>query len=134
MTTSSASSYSPPPSFDYPLFRPVLLPSGFTSSYFEEFVSDPEDPFAWPQDTMPVPDPAPQSISSIPITLPYKRTPDGEPIYLDLYAPDVGTFTASPDSPVPVCVYFHGGGICVGDRTSWFPNWLRGAFSIFSSL
>lgn len=77
-----------------------------------------------------------------PVTLVYKTIPsapnpdaDGEPrgseipLHLDVYAPD----SHSNDAPssddngvgVPAVVYFHGGGLLVGDRKSWFPEWLR---------
>jgi acetyl esterase/lipase len=53
-----------------------------------------------------------------PLTLVYKHVED-LPIYLDLYTPLV-----PQDRPIPVVVYFHGGGLTVGNRKSWFPKWL----------
>jgi len=40
-------------------------------------------------------------------------------LYVDVYSP-----TAESDGPVPAVVFFHGGGMTSGDRTSWFPTWL----------
>jgi acetyl esterase/lipase len=55
-----------------------------------------------------------------PITVVYKRIDDLD-LHLDLYPP-----TSWLDQPRPALVYFHGGGLTVGDRTSWFPQWLHG--------
>ncbi|KAJ7022743.1 alpha/beta-hydrolase [Mycena alexandri] len=44
-------------------------------------------------------------------------------VLLNVYPPDL-----KPESPhprVPAVVYFHGGGLTVGNRTSWFPTWLK---------
>ena len=30
-----------------------------------------------------------------------------------------------PTGKLPAVVYFHGGGLTVGNRRSWFPDWLR---------
>jgi len=80
-----------------------------------------------------------------PVTLVYKTvsaltpTSDGGPseipLRLDVYLPDPHlnrTPTFGDDGAgVPAVVYFHGGGLLVGDRKSWFPEWLRGErFSI----
>ena len=56
------------------------------------------------------------------LTFPYKRVEDTL-IHLDLYPPNV----TSPLTPtvVPVVVYFHGGGLTVGNSRSWFPHWLQ---------
>ena len=52
------------------------------------------------------------------------------PLHLDVYPPDPHsnrTSTSGDDGVgVPAVVYFHGGGLLVGDRKSWFPEWLRG--------
>ncbi|KDQ62713.1 hypothetical protein JAAARDRAFT_171287 [Jaapia argillacea MUCL 33604] len=66
------------------------------------------------------------------LTLPYKRVGDSD-ILLDVYLPstsqatDVNPDQASTSVPifVPAVVYFHGGGLTVGNRTSWFPYWLQ---------
>ncbi|KAJ7701466.1 Alpha/Beta hydrolase protein [Mycena rosella] len=52
----------------------------------------------------------------------YKKI-DQTPIYFNVYPPAL-----QPQSPyprLPAVVYFHGGGLTVGNRTSWFPNWLK---------
>ncbi|KAH9997436.1 Alpha/Beta hydrolase protein [Russula compacta] len=41
-------------------------------------------------------------------------------LYIDVYPPITQT-----DGSVPALVYFHGGGMTVGDRASWFPAWLQ---------
>ncbi|KAI8971171.1 alpha/beta-hydrolase [Trametes punicea] len=55
------------------------------------------------------------------LTLTYK-TVDGLAIYVDLYPP-----RDAPGAPteLPSVVYFHGGGLAVGNRQSWFPFWLH---------
>ncbi|KZT12087.1 alpha/beta-hydrolase [Laetiporus sulphureus 93-53] len=62
------------------------------------------------------------SQSPVPITLIYKHV-DGLPLLLDVYLPN------EVDQSGLVCyssalVYFHGGGLTVGNRRSWFPHWL----------
>jgi acetyl esterase/lipase len=69
-----------------------------------------------------------------PLTFAYKIV-HGVPIYLDVYLPyhDKGLFKANGMNPngngdlaiVPVLLYFHGGGLTVGNRKSWFPQWLQ---------
>ncbi|KAF9262859.1 alpha/beta-hydrolase [Marasmius fiardii PR-910] len=56
--------------------------------------------------------------SDDPLTLVYK-TCDSGPINLDVHYP---TGISSSGGAV---VYFHGGGLTVGNRKSWFPTWLR---------
>lgn len=68
----------------------------------------------------------------------YKRLDQGSdsdlPLYVDIYHPS----WKKPDSEeselttdhcsdflVPAVVYFHGGGLTVGNRNSWLPNWLK---------
>ena len=53
-----------------------------------------------------------------PITLVYKRVADLD-LALDVYPP-----TTTGATTHPALVYFHGGGLTVGDRKSWFPTWL----------
>ncbi|KAL0571228.1 hypothetical protein V5O48_010735 [Marasmius crinis-equi] len=53
-----------------------------------------------------------------PLTLVYK-TCDGGPIKMDVYLPK----NVNPSSGI--VVYFHGGGLVVGNRKSWFPTWLQ---------
>ncbi len=63
-----------------------------------------------------------------PTTVAYKQVGDLT-LYIDVYPP-----TLKSDGPVPAVVYFHGGGMTVGDRASWFPTWLQSPFFPFSSL
>jgi acetyl esterase/lipase len=53
-----------------------------------------------------------------PTTVAYKQVGDLT-LYVDVYPP-----TPESDVPVPAVVFFHGGGMTSGDRTSWFPTWL----------
>jgi len=60
----------------------------------------------------------------------------GIPLQLDVYLPDSrssGT-PAFEDNGVgfPAVVYFHGGGLLVGNRRSWFPDWLQSEFTLGS--
>ncbi|OBZ71192.1 hypothetical protein A0H81_08412 [Grifola frondosa] len=63
-----------------------------------------------------------------PLTFAYKRVQDTA-IHLDLYPPCLpdNTNVLKPCEPalVPAVVYFHGGGLTVGNRRSWFPSWLH---------
>ena len=63
-----------------------------------------------------------------PITFPYK-TVGKTPLLLDVHAPEQHGDNASSEGAhvVPALVYFHGGGLTVGNRKSWFPHWLKGA-------
>lgn len=77
--------------------------------------------------------------TSGPLTLVYKTvsTPspdtDGGPseilLHVDVYLPNSRLKDAptSEDSGIgiPAVVYFHGGGLVVGNRRSWFPEWLH---------
>ncbi|KAG7088160.1 hypothetical protein E1B28_012182 [Marasmius oreades] len=56
--------------------------------------------------------------SDEPLTLVYK-TCDSGPIRLDVHPP------TEVISGVGAIVYFHGGGLTVGNRKSWFPTWLQ---------
>ena len=53
----------------------------------------------------------------------------GIPLHLDLYLPDFLSSGASTSGDngieMPVIVYFHAGGLAMGDRKSWFPDWLQ---------
>ncbi|KAK2465423.1 hypothetical protein APHAL10511_002777 [Amanita phalloides] len=50
----------------------------------------------------------------------YKHLKDGTPVLLSVYPP-----TQLKNSRVPAIVYFHGGGLVVGNRYSWHPTWLQ---------
>jgi hypothetical protein len=56
-------------------------------------------------------------------TFPYKYV-GNEAIYLDVYPPPVASRNNHTHA-VPTVVYFHGGGLTVGNRRSWFPEWLK---------
>ena len=60
-------------------------------------------------------------LSTMPITVNYKHTTDGADILLDVYLPN----GVAPTAEVPAVVYFHGGGLTLGDRTIVAP-WLLG--------
>ncbi|KAJ3988041.1 Alpha/Beta hydrolase protein [Lentinula detonsa] len=48
------------------------------------------------------------------------------PVLLDIYLPPVVSNVATGDSlTLGALVYFHGGGLTVGNRMSWFPTWLQ---------
>lgn len=53
------------------------------------------------------------------LTLAYKKLQDGE-IFLDIYFP-----ISSTRKPPAALVYFHGGGLTVGNKRSWFPTWMH---------
>ncbi|PPR04732.1 hypothetical protein CVT26_012867 [Gymnopilus dilepis] len=64
-------------------------------------------------------------------TLEYKKLEGSLPISLDIYYPPQ-PYTAPSRVPsdvplpvIPTVVYFHAGGLTVGNRESWFPNWLH---------
>ncbi|THV02996.1 alpha/beta-hydrolase [Dendrothele bispora CBS 962.96] len=58
-----------------------------------------------------------------PVTLVYKSVHD-VPLRLDVYLPlpNSGLVQSRGTSAI---VYFHGGGLTVGNRRSWFPEWLQ---------
>ncbi|KAF9240276.1 alpha/beta-hydrolase [Melanogaster broomeanus] len=57
------------------------------------------------------------------LTFVYK-TVDNKPILLDVYLPDPSPAADTRDLR-PAILYFHGGGLTVGSRQSWFPSWLQ---------
>ncbi|KAG2033452.1 Alpha/Beta hydrolase protein [Suillus americanus] len=68
-----------------------------------------------------------------PLTFTYKEV-DGIRVLLDVYLPpdsdDVDQqFTGQAIQYHPAVVYFHGGGLTVGNRRSWFPTWLKNRLS-----
>lgn len=83
-----------------------------------------------------------------PLTLTYKVVQD-VPICLDVYPPlfaieqiplasTIVTNLNASHIPVsiPAVVYFHGGGLTVGNRQSWFPRWMQGMlwYTAWSSI
>ena len=70
--------------------------------------------------------------ASVPLdltTLVYKRLDAGESfidLNIDVYPPMADALPKDVPVPtVPAVVYFHGGGLVVGNRRSWFPTWLH---------
>lgn len=59
-------------------------------------------------------------VEDTPATFAYKQLGDLT-LYIDVYPP---TTTTGTSGPVPAVVFFHGGGMTAGDRTSWLPKWL----------
>lgn len=57
----------------------------------------------------------------------YKQV-EGTDIKFDLYAP------SSPPSDLSralaAVIYFHGGGLTVGTRRTWFPVWMKSMFAV----
>ncbi|KAJ7780730.1 Alpha/Beta hydrolase protein [Mycena maculata] len=45
------------------------------------------------------------------------------PVHLNVYPPALQA--QSSYARLPTCLYFHGGGLTVGNRTSWFPHWMK---------
>ena len=73
-----------------------------------------------------------------PLNLTYKRVND-IPLLLDIYPPagfPKEPHDAEPGQPLryAAVVYFHGGGLIVGDRKSWFPSWLYSKYGWKSLL
>lgn len=65
-----------------------------------------------------------------PLTFIYKEV-DGIRVLLDIYLPpdDVDQqFVQQVIQYRPAVVYFHGGGLTVGNKRSWFPTWLKSQF------
>ncbi|TFK34732.1 Alpha/Beta hydrolase protein [Crucibulum laeve] len=69
-------------------------------------------------------------------TLEYKSLQDGQWISLDLYPPTVSRRQQIEQvdgnvhiASIPAVIYFHGGGLTVGNRKSWFPTWLQSRVS-----
>ncbi|KAF4590205.1 hypothetical protein EYR40_009396 [Pleurotus pulmonarius] len=61
------------------------------------------------------------------ISIPWKEIEGQALISLDLYPPETRLISESETGPsrIPAVIYFHGGGMTVGDRKSWFPSWLQ---------
>ncbi|TRM63917.1 Alpha/Beta hydrolase protein [Schizophyllum amplum] len=53
------------------------------------------------------------------LTVTYKNV-DGLALALDVHKPE-----KLVSASIPAVIYFHGGGLTVGDRMSWFPTWLH---------
>ncbi|KAF8815572.1 alpha/beta-hydrolase [Phlegmacium glaucopus] len=57
-------------------------------------------------------------------TLSYKRLPSGKEVLLDFYPPKISG-DASPIKTIPAIIFFHGGGLIMGNRREFFPAWLQ---------
>ncbi|OAX32919.1 alpha/beta-hydrolase [Rhizopogon vinicolor AM-OR11-026] len=71
-----------------------------------------------------------QTNLNTPLTFTYKKV-DGLHVLLDVYLPpdNVSQRYAQDVKHCPAVVYFHGGGLTVGNRRSWFPTWLKSRLS-----
>ncbi|KAF8157979.1 Alpha/Beta hydrolase protein [Crassisporium funariophilum] len=73
------------------------------------------------------------SMPDKPISLSYKCLEDKTPVTLDVYLPPQTQADESlptegyslSNSLIPAVIYFHGGGLTVGNKDSWFPFWLH---------
>lgn len=66
-----------------------------------------------------------------PLAFIYKEV-DGIHVLLDVYLPPDDVDQQSTQQLIqyrPAVVYFHGGGLTVGNRRSWFPTWLKSRLS-----
>lgn len=62
------------------------------------------------------------------LTFTYKEV-DDHPILIDVYPPTLAhNHRIAP--AVPAVLYFHGGGLTVGNRASWFPSWLQSQYTV----
>ncbi|KAJ7643797.1 alpha/beta-hydrolase [Roridomyces roridus] len=52
----------------------------------------------------------------------YKKVGD-VPILCNVYPPDLSVNNST--RRLPAVLYFHGGGLCVGNRVTWFPHWMK---------
>lgn len=61
------------------------------------------------------------------VSIPWKEVKGEEAMLLDLYLPEIhlGPDAQTRLPQIPAVIYFHGGGMTVGDRKSWFPLWLQ---------
>src|SRR5689334_11366274 len=68
------------------------------------------------------------------ITLPYRKTVKGDDVLIDVYPPPYITSAAdtSVAPKIAALVYFHVGGIVVGNRKSFLPPWIMSRFSLNS--
>jgi len=60
------------------------------------------------------------------LTLSFKIV-DNVPLYIDIYPPstDSSAIDSEQSRQVPTVVFFHGGGLTVGNRQAWLPIWLQ---------
>jgi hypothetical protein len=60
-------------------------------------------------------------------TLSYKRLPNDQEILLDFYPPESSGSTSAVKT-IPAIVFFHAGGLIVGNRRLIFPAWLQSMY------
>ncbi|KAF8885678.1 Alpha/Beta hydrolase protein [Gymnopilus junonius] len=58
-------------------------------------------------------------------TVDYKTLDGSLPISFDVYFPSLEDAPKEDVRLLPTVIYFHAGGLTVGSRESWFPNWLQ---------
>ncbi|KAG6825327.1 hypothetical protein H0H92_004059 [Tricholoma furcatifolium] len=67
--------------------------------------------------------------TNLPQTFIYKKVPFSTgtlDIQLDVYQPAfVPVSNGAAKTRIPAVIYFHGGGLCFGNRVAWFPIWLH---------
>ena len=65
-------------------------------------------------------------------TLSYKHLPNDKEILLDFYPPESPWSTGI--KTIPAIVFFHAGGLIMGNRRYFFPAWLQSMLYIYLSL
>jgi acetyl esterase/lipase len=63
-------------------------------------------------------------------TISYKRLSTGKEVLLDFFPPEISG-DASPIKTIPAIVFFHGGGLILGNRRLFFPAWLQSMFYVY---
>jgi len=70
----------------------------------------------------------------LPVTVCYKFV-SGTPILLDVYLPSSqATQGDAEEALLPFVIYFHAGGLSVGNRKSYFPTWLYSLLFSYSMV
>lgn len=70
-----------------------------------------------------------QQPQPIPFTFVFKQVEEAS-LSVDVYLPS--NVSALTDKKLPAVVFFHGGGLCSGNRQSWFPTWLISTYIFIS--
>lgn len=74
------------------------------------------------------------NLSREPVTVCYKLV-SGTPIFLDVYLPSLQATQGDPKEVLlPFIIYFHPGGLSVGNKKSYFPTWLYSLLSMSSEI
>ena len=66
-------------------------------------------------------------------TISYKRLPSGKEVLLDFFPPETSE-DGSPIKTIPAIVFFHGGGLILGNRRLFFPAWLQSMCTFDTNL